>query len=224
MNIPSSAYPLTWPEGWPKPADRERAKFGGREKVQVTRLVAGQMKPVEEWRSTGSHSIETARKFLFAELERLGGVERVVISSNLRLRVDGMPSSGQGQPKDPSVAVYFMLKGKPHVLACGKWDRAQDNIWAIAKDIEATRGKLRWGVGTLERAFSGYTAIPEKTGGVNWWEVLEIDINASEEQVREAYARLAKKYHPDGSEPHSELFLAVTEAYKMATGHKVANS
>lgn len=221
MQIPASAYPLTWPEGWPKPPSRERAKFGGREKVAVERIVGGQCIVESAFRSTGSHSIETARKFLFAELERLGGVERVVISSNLRLRIDGMPTSGQGQPTDPSVAVYFMLKGKPHVLACGKWDRAQDNLWAIAKDIEATRGKLRWGVGTLERAFSGYTAIPEKTGGVNWWEVLEVAMNASEEQVRDAYRSLAKKYHPDGETPNAELFMAVTEAYKMATSHKV---
>lgn len=222
MQIPHQAYPLTWPEGWPKPANRERARFGGREKVNVETVKNGQRVIESAFRSTGSHSIETARKFLFAELERLGGVDRAVLSSNLRLRVDGMPFSGQGQPADPSVAVYFLLDGKPHVLACGKWDRAQDNIWAVAKDIEATRGKLRWGVGTLERAFSGYTAIPEKTGGINWWEVLEIAMNASEEQVHDAYRRLAKKYHPDGDTPNSELFLAVTEAYKMATAHKVA--
>ncbi len=221
MQIPQNAYPLTWPEGWPKPASRERAKFGGREKVQSESVIGTQKIVNTYFRSTGSHSIETARKFLFAELERLGGVERVVISSNLRLRIDGLPQSGQAQPADPSVAVYFMLKGKPHVLACGKWDRAQDNIWAIAKDIEATRGKLRWGVGTLERAFSGYTAIPEKTGGVNWWEVLEIAMNATEDQVRDAYRRLAKKYHPDGETPNADLFRAVTEAYKMATAHKV---
>jgi hypothetical protein len=222
MNIPSSAHPLTWPEGWPKPASRERARFGGREKVEVETTRNNQRVIESAFRSTGSHSIETARKFLFAELERLGGVERVVISSNLRLRIDGLPMSGQGQPTDPSVAVYFMLKGKPHVLACGKWDRAQDNLWAIAKDIEATRGKLRWGVGTLERAFSGYTAIPEKTGGMNWWEVLAIAMNASEDQVRDAYRRLAKKYHPDGETPSDALFMAVTDAYRMATEHKVS--
>lgn len=195
---PREAYPLSWPERWPKPVYRCRSRFGA-----------------SRFNSSG-HSIEKAREFLFAELSRLGA-RSVILSSNLRLRLDGMPISGQAQPADPSVAVYFTLKERPHVLACGAWDRAQDNIWAIAKHVEALRGQERWGVGSIERAFAGYTAIPEKTGGVSWWEVLGVPINASEEQISAAYKAKAKIFHPDsGSAPSHEAMVALNAAYAFA--------
>jgi hypothetical protein len=200
MSAPQESYPLTWPEGWQKPQYRTRSQFGN-----------------SQYRG-GPHTIEKAREFLFSELSRLGA-RRVVLSSNLRLRGDGLPISGQSQPADPSIAVYFTLKEKPRVLACGKWDRAQDNMWAIAKHIEAMRGQERWGVGSIERAFTGYIAIPEKTGGVSWWDELGVPINASEEQLNAAYKAKAKILHPDvGGD--AEKFARLNEAYRMATSQK----
>lgn len=121
-------------------------------------------------------------------------------------------------PADPSIAVYFTLKGKPHVLACGKWDRAQDNIWAIAKHIEALRGQNRWGVGSIEQAFRGYTALPETSSGASWWSSLGIPINATPDQVRDAFRAKAKIYHPDsGSAPDHEKMVEINLAFEQAS-------
>ena len=73
-----------------------------------------------------------------------------MISTNLKLRLDGLPRSDQATPADPGVAVYFELDGKTIVLACDKWNRVADNIYAIAKHVDALRGQDRWGVGTVE--------------------------------------------------------------------------
>jgi hypothetical protein len=201
---PQESYPLSWPEGWKKPAFRRRSNFGN-----------------SDYRG-GPHTIEKAREFVFSELRRLGA-RSIILSSNLRLRLDGLPISGQSQPADPSVAIYFTLKEKPHVLACGEWDRAQDNLWAIGKHIEALRGQGRWGVGSIERRFTGYTAIPEKTGGVSWWEILGVAVNATEEQIAAAYKAKAKIFHPDaGSAPDHEAMVRLNEAYTMATNQRAA--
>lgn len=209
---PKEAYPLTWPERWPKPKYRERARFAGSSIVSSTH--GGQ---TSHWRRKREHTIEEARVYLFEELGRLGA-SSVILSSNLRLRADGNPVSAQKMPDDPSVAIYFTLNKRPHVLACGKWDRAQDNIWAVAKHVEALRVQNRWGVGSIEQAFSGYTALPEKAGGVSWWEVLGVSINATADQVTAAYRTKAKLHHPDsGSSPDHEAMVRINEAYRMAT-------
>jgi hypothetical protein len=131
-------------------------------------------------------------------------------------RKDGQPYSNQAQPKDPGVAVYFELKGKAVSLACDKWDRVEDNAWAIAKHVEALRGQERWGVGSVDQAFRGYMALPGvgETSGLSWWTTLGVPINSTFDQVKEAYRTLAKKHHPDRN-GDSELFRRVTEAWSQ---------
>jgi hypothetical protein len=60
--------------------------------------------------------------------------------------------------------VYFKLHGKDRVLACDKWDRVADNIAAIAAHIDAIRRQDRYGVGTIDQAFAGYSALPPPGG------------------------------------------------------------
>lgn len=50
----------------------------------------------------------------------------------------------------------------------------------------------------------------------NPYEVLDVDINASEDEIKKAYRRLARKYHPDVStEPNAEeKFKEVRAAYE----------
>lgn len=150
--------------------------------------------------------------FLQVELNRLGSTKEM-LSSNVSLKLNGKPYSQQTQPKDAGAAVYFELKGKPVSLACDKWNRVEDNVWAIAKHIEALRGQDRWGVGTMEQAFRGYMALPGigESSASEWWKTLGVTINASPEQVKEAYRLLVKKHHPDkGGDP--EFFNRVQRA------------
>jgi hypothetical protein len=101
---------------------------------------------------------------LFHELRLLGATE-VILSTNIELTQKGLPYSNRRQPDDPGVAVFFKLKKQSLALACDKWDRVADNVWAIALHINAIRGQSRWGVGTIEQAFMGYAALPAATMG-----------------------------------------------------------
>jgi hypothetical protein len=136
---------------------------------------------------------------LQAELRRLGARD-AVLSTNLRLGLRGEPLSGQPEPKDRGVAVYFKLKGKDRVLACDLWTSVAGNIAAIAAHIDALRRIERYGVGTLEQAFAGYDSLPAP-GADNdppWRKVLGLNGGpVTEEQVSAAYRELAKVCHPD---------------------------
>jgi len=180
-----TAYPLSWPLGWKRtqPCARPRASFGR----QVQR-------PGQSWQSKERLTLEQARKRLADELDRLGAINEV-LSTNLVLRADGWPKSGQRMPEDPGVAVYFDYAGHQTVLACDKWDRVEDNIAAIAKHVEAMRGMDRWGVGTVEQAFTGYQALPAPDP---WWKTLGLSgPTRSERDIKDAYRRASNHAHPD---------------------------
>jgi len=138
-------------------------------------------------------SIADANQRLQAELDRLRA-RSVILSTNVELRLDGMPRSDRSPPADPGVALYFRLNGRDTVLACDKWDRVADNIVAIAKHIEALRGQDRWGVGTLEQAFAGYQALPAPE---QWWQVLGVSEHATADQINAAWRDQARTAHPD---------------------------
>lgn len=124
----TSAYPLTWPAGRPRSTSRKSAPFN--KKVHNGRYM-----------ETKSLTIADVVDRLELEIDRLG-VRQYVISTNIEPRLDGRPRSGQPQPTDPRVALYFHLGDKPHCLPCDTYDRVADNIAAIAKHIEATRATV----------------------------------------------------------------------------------
>jgi hypothetical protein len=198
--------PLSWPSNVARtpPHQRQNARFG-------------------DW------SITQASVFVLEEINRLN--ERgfadyedgsVVISTNLRYKLDGMPYGTQPQPADSGAAVYFNLRfarggrwhERPVVLSCDKWTRVEWNLYAISKDIEAQRGRHRWGCTNVEQAFRGYTAIPEQTGGLAWWQVLGIMPTSGEIEIREAFRVKAMTEHPDkgGSQ---ERWLTLQQAFEQ---------
>ncbi len=134
-----------------------------------------------------------------------------------------MPYGQQPQPADPGVAVYFNLRfergGKWHerpvVLSCDKWNRVEWNLYAVAKDIEAQRGRHRWGCTNVEQAFRGYMAIPERTGGKAWWEILGVSSWADETVIKEAYRIRSQTEHPDKGGTQ-ERWLALQQAFEQA--------
>lgn len=207
MNAPApdEAYPLSWPVGWPRCRNPERAKFG------ASKTEYGQ---TSSWKVRQRLTVAAARSRLLHELDRLRAAH-VVISTNLKTRGDGLPYSNATEPRDGGVAVYFRLKGEPRVLACDKWDRVADNIAALAKHIEAVRGQVRWGVGSLDQAFSGYRALPEMGARKKWWEVLGLSQSANMTQIEFHRKGLLMQHHPDrggNSNRAAEINAAVDEA------------
>ena len=175
------ASPLQWPQGRPRRTARRSAAFG--KKVSNG-----------TWATKQSLSVYEAMRRLQSELDRLGAHD-YVLSSNLRLRLDGLPRSDQGEPADPGVALYFVLGGKPHAMPCDTYDRVADNIAAIAKHIEATRAIERYGVSTVAEMFTGFVALPPPKSP---WETLGLTPGLhSTGDVEAAHRRLALRYHPD---------------------------
>lgn len=171
-------FPLSWPVGRPRSVNRSRALFR---------------------RASRALTIADACRRLSLELERIG-VREVVISTNVRPRLTGLPS-GKPEPSDPGVAIYFRRKDRPYCLACDRWDRVADNIAAIAAEIEANRGRERWGVVSLEEAFEGF--VPKLAPKPQWWQVLGLaSPNVTRAELRKWFLEMARHNHPDrGGDP-----------------------
>lgn len=177
----TTAYPLSWPQGWPRSRVRTAAPF---HKKRDTGRGYAQKHDV---------TMRQARDQLARELALLDA-RSIVLSTNVELNLNGDPRGDRARPSDPGVACYFKLKGRDTVLACDKWLRPEDNIVALARHIEALRGQARWGVGSVEQAFTGYQALPAPE---QWWQVLGLQPNASVDQINAAWKRLAIDAHPD---------------------------
>jgi len=196
----AEAYPLCWPTGWKKISDniyRDRARF--------------------------ETSLTKARDELLHELS-LMRAEKVILSTNIPLRRDGLPYAGMSQPKDPGAAVYFMKgpygKKKQYVLACDRWQKVEDNIQAIRLSVAAIRGLERWGASeVLERAFTGFAALPAPEAITKeWWDVLQVRRDSPLSAAESNYRSLARSAHPDNGGSHermSELNNAIAQARKV---------
>ena len=51
----------------------------------------------------------------------------------------------------------------------------------------------------------------------DYYDILEVSENASSSEIKRAYRRLARKYHPDSGDPSASesIFQEVTEAYTV---------
>jgi len=180
-------YPLQWPTGWKRTHFRTSARFASRQPDRH-----GQV-------ATRMITLNQAMLRLQREADLLGAAN-VCLSTNVELRLDGNPRSGQAQPADPGAALYFQLAGKDRCLACDKWNRVEDNVAALAAHIAAIRAVDRYGVGTMEQAFTGYVALPPPAE--DWRAVLGLSNGAGREEVQAAYLKLAREHHPDrGGDP-----------------------
>lgn len=204
-------YPLSWPVTWKRtpPAARQRASFAKTVTLDGPARADGSREQVKRTRAL---SAADATGRLQKEIDRLNGHD-AILSTNLKLRLDGVPRSDQGEPMDPGAAVYFTLNKKPICLACDKWDRVADNIAALAQHIDALRRIDRYGVGSLEQAFAGYQALPAMA--TDWWVILGVSPNATLEEVEEAFRAAALRSHPDRGGTHEEM-ARLSEARRAA--------
>jgi hypothetical protein len=194
-NIMVEAYPLYWPEGWRRTLSYNRTH---------SRFKTG---------------FATSRDFLIAEVKRLGGTQ-VVLSTNVRLRGDGLPYASEREPEDGGAAIYFTYKKQSMCFACDRYRTVKENLTAIGKTIEALRGMERWGASDMmERAFRGFAQLPDSTGR-SWREVLHIGPEVTRIDARtidfqfKTYARLEHPDHGGSSQAMAELNAAREQALR----------
>ncbi|WP_454871733.1 hypothetical protein [Paraburkholderia xenovorans] len=201
-----AAYPLQWPEGWPRTKSylqkNVRFKHDGR------------------W-----ITVFAACDRVLVELDRLG-IKRddIVISTNLKTRLDGMPRSDQREPDDHGAAVYWETsKGVRRVMAIDRYETVADNIAAIAATLEAMRAIDRHGgAQILDRAFTGFSALPPPAAARHWREVIGVPSTVRDmPSVRIAFRRRAAEVHPDKGGTHeamAELNVALAAAERELNG------
>lgn len=210
-----SAYPLQWPTGWKRTdaVQRNHAKFSAGT-ATTHQWSDGR---TTTWRGKRELTINEAVSRVRDQLAKMGIAEDFVISTNLELRLDGLPRSGQRQPADPGAAVYWRERSGdvPRCMAIDRYDRVADNLAAIAATLDAMRAIERHGgAEILNRAFTGFTAI-EHEATRSWHEVLQVPAHASTDDVRLSYRRLRKAFHPDNAmnSGDTERFHAVQQAW-----------
>lgn len=189
------AFPLYWPDYYPRTENPQRSRF--------------------------DCVFAYTRDMLLDEIRLLGGSD-IIISTDIPLRQDGLPKANRREPDDKGVAVYFIYEGNQMVFACDQWDRIRDNVHAIRKTINALRGINRWGVSEmLSRVFSGFKTLPEGTGEIigtklAWWPLLECEETATADEIKAAYRKQVKRYHPDNKTTGDPIkFAQIKWAYEQ---------
>lgn len=184
-------FPLCWPDGW-KRTDSWRRKFGA---FKSGRNPYGSKQRV---------SVSDGIGRVLGELSRMDISENdVLVSTNVRTRLDGLPRSDQAEPADPGAAVYWEKRGKRQCMAIDRYSRVADNLAAIAATLDAMRAIERHGgAEILERAFTGFVALPAPE---QWFQVLGVSASAAVEQIQAAYRRLAAEHHPDRGGDHAQM-------------------
>jgi hypothetical protein len=220
----TTACPLQWPSGWPRtPAEQRGAgRFSKKEHRHVS----------SSWTSSSQLTVADGVKRVLAEIRlftRAGHQWRidpadVIISTNVAVRLDGLPRSGQKAPADPGVAVYWLevVNGQrvQRVMAIDQYTAVADNLAAIAATLDAMRAIERHGgAQILDRAFTGFTALPAPSAPRSWREVIGVPPDVRDlAAVRTAFRRLAQQHHPDrpgGShDAMTELNAALADAEK----------
>jgi hypothetical protein len=186
-----NAYPLCWPSGWGRTKISQNSRFKRIQSVSHNRC---------------EHTVFEGVNEVNAELKRLGA-KNIIISSNMPVRNDGTPYSNARNPDDSGVAVYFALNGSQQCIPCDKWKSAADNLWAVAKTIEALRGIERWGAKDMvTAAFKGFTALPDYSGDPDrnltetkrdWFAGDWFADCRDRLEVKDKYKQLIKVLHPD---------------------------
>lgn len=186
----AQAYPLQWPDGWPR--TKPTGRTDGRAKFKRG-----------DWRGGYCYTtVAVTREELSDELVRLGA-RNVVLSTNLELRLDGKPYSNRRDPEDPGVAVYFTLDGEAMVMARDAYTTVSDNIRSLTLAISGLRQVERHGGGImLKRAFAGFAALPPPDAMVTptqraWWVVLGVDSMADREAIQKAWKAKVREASDD---------------------------
>lgn len=191
-----TAFPLCWPVGIPRrKGSPEQGSFTGKQNQVMEELIA-----------------EIDRVVLGSVARNRTMRDYIIISTDIPVRRDGLPYANTAEPKDSGVAVYFDRKGKAQCFACDKYDKVWKNMRAIQRTIEALRGIERWGSSEmLDRAFTGFAALPAPGAPKPWHEVMGLSPDAGPVEIKATFRELAKTRHPDTGGSHA-AFTELVEA------------
>ena len=195
MSKEIQAYPLCWPAGWRRtnPSQQKRGKFSVRREGKYG------------MRNQDVTVAQGCRRVLDS-LQMMGIPDyQVIVSTNLKVRLDGLPYSNQREPEDVGVAVYWMETQewnklnnpdpKHNVMAIDLYARLADNLAAVAATLEAMRAIERHGgAAILKRAFQGFQALPSPN---DWRHVMGFEETPNWDEVERKYRTLSKQRHPD---------------------------
>lgn len=201
--MPAEAYPLAWPDGWPRTKYRRSSSY--------------------------KTAIDQAVDELHWSLTKLGAIKgSIILSSNVPPRnALGTPRNDGHNVADPGVAVYWTTREHgQRVVACDRWSTVRENLRAIGLALEGLRAIERAGATQiLERAFSAFGALPAaETVPVErpWWEVLgfpEALIGSLSTAVVDArYRELALSAHPDRNGTPAAM-IELNRAREQARAH-----
>lgn len=200
----ATAYPLQWPDGWPRTAPHKRSY---------------------NWQLKKA-TLETARRHLYDQLRMLGA-KHIVLSSNIPLRNDGeFYATQRPDDGDVGIAIYFELRGKPMSMARDCYDNIAQNLRSLGLAVEHMRGLERHGgAHMMERAFSGFSALPPPQGNssqpaVDWkveFAPIPSDLDKSDilAIIENRYRQKAKTVHGDiggNGDAMLRLNLAIEQA------------
>lgn len=177
----SDRHPMRYPLDWPP---------------EQPRTPAGNV----QW---GPYKVtqDKAQRELMHELELLGATD-VVISTNLRVRSDGLPYASQRTPDDPGVAVYWTRDGQDYCVACDGYRDIRSNMRACGLAVHHLRRLEQAAPAFAERAFSGFARLPASAGPDGsrpWRDVLGFSdtYTPSREQILQHFKSRAREAHPD---------------------------
>ena len=146
-----------------------------------------------------------------SEAVRLFGGTRIVIEADFTpadIRLDGQPRA-TAKPASHRVAVYAERGDTWYCWRCERFDRWQDNAYAVARTIDALRQSERYGCIHGDEHYSGFMQLPEERDGPDSVSVAigvlvgfagfgdERAFRASADTRRTVYRAAAKATHPD---------------------------
>lgn len=194
-----AAFPLSWPDGWvrTRPGSRKFGRFNKGERHYSSQPGGS------SWLRKRNVTVSNGITRILEQLMMMGiDQQDIVISTNVRTRLDGLPRSGEKEPDDPGAAVYWEDPNgrRKRCMAIDVYTKVADNLAAIAATLEAMRAIERHGgAEILDRAFTGFIALPSPEQP---WQVLGVQMSASRAEIETAYRRLAMHHHPDrGGDP-----------------------
>lgn len=169
----AEAYPLSWPEGFPREKFREAGKF-------KTSL------------SAALENVRTSLRLFGSDSRK--PVSNVILSSNVTL--------GAARPADPGVAAWFLWDGEQRCIPVDRYQTVEANLQAIHHVLEARRVEMRHGTLALVRAsFKGFTPALPPPGKRPWRDVMEFlkgdGPQITREVIEARFRRLASIRHPD---------------------------